>query len=77
METEEYYGGTYPEPFEFDYKHIKAHVCISFDLEFDIEKALNRDEIIEYIEENINDFTWYNQEIQDLGIESEVLPNEE
>ena len=76
METKEYYGGTYPEPFDFDYKHIKAHVCISFDLEFDIERTLDRQKIIDHIKENLDDFTWYNQEIQDVEIESEILPNE-
>lgn len=77
METKEYYGGTYPEPFNFDYKHVKANVYISFDLDFDIERNKSKDEIIEYIKDNLDDFTWYDEEIHEVVIESEVLPNEE
>ena len=77
METKEYYGGTYPEPFDFDYKHVKANVYISFDLDFDIERNKSKDEIIEYIKDNLDDFTWYDEEIHEVVIESEVLPNEE
>ena len=62
METKEYYGGTYPEP---------------FDLDFDIERNKSKDEIIEYIKDNLDDFTWYDEEIHEVVIESEVLPNEE
>ena len=76
METKEYYGGTYPEPFDFDYKHVKANVYISFDLDFDIERKKTKDEIIEYIKDNLNDFTWYNEEIHEVVLESVVEPNE-
>ena len=61
-------GGSYPEPFEFDYKHVKAHVCISFDLEFDVERDWDEEKIIEDIKENLNDFTWYNEEIEDIEV---------
>lgn len=76
METKEYYGGTYPEPFDFDYKHIKAHVCLSFDLEFDTERSWDEERIIEDIKENLNDFTWYNEEIEDVVIKEVKEPNE-
>lgn len=76
METKEYYGGTYPEPFDFDYKHVKANVYISFDLDFDIEREWDKERIIDYIKENLDDFTWYDEEIHEVVIKEVKEPNE-
>ena len=68
METKEYYGGTYPTPPEIEEKTINAHICLSFDIEYDVPKSWSRDEIIDDIKENLNDFTWYNEEIEDIEV---------
>lgn len=68
METEEYYGGTYPSPKEEKDKHIKTTVVIAFDLEYDIPESWTREQIIEDIKENLDDFTWYNERIEDIDL---------
>lgn len=68
MDTEEYYGGTYPEPPEIEEKTIKPHINISFDLEYDVPKDWTREQIIEDIKENLDDFTWYNEKIEEIEV---------
>lgn len=47
METEEYYGGTYPSPKYEDEKRIKARVTITFEIYSTVPKNWNEEEIKE------------------------------
>ena len=51
-------------------KHKDAIVTIDslFDLEYDVPKDWTREQIIEDIKENLDDFTWYNEEIEDIEV---------
>ena len=69
MDTEEYYGGTYPEPPEKKEKHIKVKVHISQEAEYDIPAEWTMDDIKQDIEDNINYIMWENLEIEDIEVE--------
>ena len=69
IETKGLGAGSYPEPPEIKDKHIKAHICTSFDLEYDVPEDWTKERIIEDIKENLDDFTWYNEEIEDIEVE--------
>lgn len=68
QDNDSFAGGTYPTPPEIEEKTIKAHICLSFDIEEEFPKDWDDDRIIEYIEENLNILDWQNQEIEDIEV---------
>ena len=61
-------GGTYPTPPEIEEQHVKAKVTISFTIEYDCPKKWNREDIIQDINNNLDDFTWRDEKIEDIDI---------
>lgn len=61
-------GGTYPTPPEIEEKTIKAKIYLSFEIEEEVPKNWTREDIICDIKENLDDFTWYNEEIEDIEV---------
>ena len=68
IETKGLGAGSYPEPPATKDKHIQAHVIISFDLEYDIPENWDKETIIQDIKENLNDFEWYDETIEEVEI---------
>ena len=68
MDTEEYYGGTYPSPNEIEEKEIKAHIVMEFDLKFSVPITWDKDKIIDDIKENLKYYDKYNEEIVDMEV---------
>lgn len=68
IDTREAGAGSYPTPPEIEEKTIKAHICLSFDIEENVPEEWDTDRIIEDIKENLNDFTWYDEEIEDIEV---------
>jgi hypothetical protein len=66
IETKGLGAGSYPEPPETKEKHIKANVTISFVLEYDVPEDWDRDLIVQDIKENLNDFEWYDETIEEV-----------
>lgn len=58
----------YPSPPEIEKKTIRPHILISFDLEYDVPKSWTKEKIIDDIKENLDDFTWYNERIEDIDL---------
>ena len=69
IETKGLWAGSNPEPKEEKEKHIQAHIVISFDLEYDIPENWDKETIIQYIKENLNDFVWYDEKIEEVEID--------
>lgn len=61
-------GGTYPCPNEIEEKHIKAHIVMEFDIEFDVSINWDKDRIVEDIKENLKDYDKCNEEIIDIEV---------
>lgn len=68
METKEYYGGTYPDPPEIKDKHIKVKVHLSFTIEEDVPEDWDEEKIKKDIDENLNYFNWYDEEIEEIEV---------
>lgn len=58
----------YPSPPEIEEQHIKATVIIAVDLEYDVPKDWDVEKIKNDIEENLDDFTWHNERIEDIDL---------
>ena len=58
----------YPEPIEKKMKTVNAKVYMTFNLEFEVPEDWEDEDIANDIKENINDFDWYNQEIEDIEL---------
>ena len=61
-------GGTYPEPPEIEEQHVKSRVTISFTIEYDCPKKWDREDIIQDIKDNLDDFTWFDEKIEDIDV---------
>ena len=61
----------YPEPIEKKMKTVNAKVYMTFNLEFEVPEDWEDEDIANDIKENINDFDWYNQEIEDIELQEE------
>lgn len=61
-------GGTYPTPPEIEERHIIARVFISFDIEDDFPITWDIDDIKDYICKNIDDYDWFDKEIDDVEV---------
>jgi hypothetical protein len=58
----------YPEPIEKKMKTVHAKVYMTFNLEFEVPEDWEDEDIANDIKENINDFDWCNQEIEDIEL---------
>lgn len=58
----------YPEPIEKKMKTVNAKVYMTFNLEFEVPEDWEDEDIANDIKENINDFDWCNQEIEDIEL---------
>lgn len=58
----------YPSPPEIEQQHIQATVIIAIDLEYDVPKEWDVEKIKNDIKENLDDFTWYNERIEDIDL---------
>ena len=61
-------GGTYPTPPEVKEVNIKPRVTISFTLDYDVPENWTREQIIDDIKENLDDFWWYDEEIDNIDL---------
>ena len=71
IETEEYYGGTYPEPNE-KYKRAKGVAVIVYEFDDTFPIDLTDEEIYDYIEQNADDYKKSYTSIKEFSIEEEV-----
>lgn len=58
----------YPDPPEIEEQHIQATVIIAIDLEYDVPKSWDVEKIKDDIKENLDDFTWYNERIEEIDL---------
>lgn len=58
----------YPSPPEIEEKTIKAKIYLSFEIEEEVPKSWTREDIINDIKENLDDFTWHNERIEDIDL---------
>ena len=70
-ETKGLGAGSYPEPKEIKDKNITAKVLLTFDLHYSIPENWDAERIFEDIKENLNDFEWYDVEIQEIEVEND------
>jgi hypothetical protein len=68
IETQGLGAGSYPEPPEQKEKDVNAKVYLTLELNYSVPENWNREEIIEDIKENLNNFDWYDQEIEEVEI---------
>ncbi len=61
-------GGTYPEPPEIEEKTIKAKIYVSFEIEIEVPKNWNREQILEEIKENYNNCDRIDETIDDIDL---------
>lgn len=72
METEEYYGGTYPDPPSKKHKRAKGVAVIVYEFDDTFPIDLTDEEIYDYIEQNADDYKKSYTSIEDFSIEIEV-----
>lgn len=58
----------YPEPPEEKTKHIEARVYVSFTIEYDCPDDWEVSDIESDIKENLNDFAWNDETIEDIEV---------
>ena len=58
----------YPEPIERKMKTVNAKVYMTFNLEFEMPEDWEDEDIVNDIKENIDDFQWYNEKIEDIEL---------
>lgn len=58
MDTEEYYGGTYPEPPEVETTNHEIKICITVRTNDDFPTSWNEEDIKEYVRDNISNYKY-------------------
>lgn len=56
----------YPDPPEKRTKVVQAKVYMTFNVELEVPEDWENEDIANDIKENIDDFDWYDQEIEDI-----------
>ena len=68
MDTEEYYGGTYPNPPEIKEKSVSATVYVKYVLNFDVPEKWDDEQIKKYISDEFQNLDLYDEEIQEIEL---------
>lgn len=56
IDTEEYYGGTYPEPPEIEENNITGTLIITYHIDADVPKKWDKKDILEDIKQNLTEY---------------------
>lgn len=68
METEEYYGGLYPEPPEVETTTRKIKVTVTYTIEEELPSSYTEDDIKEMIEDHDIDYLYGEEEIDEIEV---------
>lgn len=68
IETQGLGAGSYPEPPEIKEKEVNVKVYLTFELNYLVPENWSKEDIVEDIKENLDDFVWYNEEIEEVEL---------
>ena len=69
MDTEEYYGGTYPEPPEVETATRKIKVTVTYTIEEELPSSYTEDDIKEMIEDHDIDYLYGDENIDEIEVD--------
>lgn len=69
MDTEEYYGGTYPEPPEVETTTRKIKVTVTYTIEEELPSSYTEDDIKEMVEDHDIDYLYGDENIDEIEVD--------